>query len=208
MELRGFFSTEWPLHLRVSNMLNLDFHYLIHMLVCVFWINYTQAGKKSQLLRTVVQKGQLATALSSCTCWSPLPAQTSCVSIMHLVMLWAGAQIWEAWRRISSQWMQYPWRSGSSPIRSRLTGCFYFSGIWRKSLLCSLQDKLYQEEYLFVSTEEEREEISKKLSEASNWMEEEGYAAATKVLQLGYQSATVDIEITTWADRSNLIFLV
>lgn len=138
----------------------------------------------------------------------PTACQTSCVSIMHLVMLWAGAQIWEAWRRISSQWMQYPWRSGSSPIRSRLTGCFSFSGIWRKSLLCSLQDKLYQEEYLFVSTEEEREEISKKLSEASNWMEEEGYAAATKVLQLGYQSATVDIEITTWADRSNLIFLV
>lgn len=75
-------------------------------------------------------------------------------------------------------------------------------------MLCSLQDKLYQEEYLFVSTEEEREEISKKLSEASNWMEEEGYAAATKVLQLGYQSATVDIEITTRTDRSNLIFLV
>lgn len=77
-------------------------------------------------------------------------------------------------------------------------------------MLCSLQDKLYQEEYLFVSTEEEREEISKKLSEASNWMEEEGYAAATKVLQLGYQSATVDIEITTLitTSRSNLIFLV
>lgn len=64
-------------------------------------------------------------------------------------------------------------------------------------MLCSLQDKLYQEEYLFVSTEEEREEISKKLSEASNWMEEEGYAAATKVLQSRYQSATADIEITT-----------
>lgn len=44
------------------------------------------------------------------------------------------------------------------------------------------QDKLYQEEYQFVSTEEQREEISKKLSEASSWMEEEGYAAATKVL--------------------------
>lgn len=43
------------------------------------------------------------------------------------------------------------------------------------------QDKLQQEEYKFVSTEEEREEISKKLSEASNWMEEEGYTATTKV---------------------------
>lgn len=48
--------------------------------------------------------------------------------------------------------------------------------------LLFLQDKLYQEEYQFVSTEEQREEISKKLSEASTWMEEEGYAAATKVL--------------------------
>lgn len=46
----------------------------------------------------------------------------------------------------------------------------------------SSQDKLFQEEYQFVSTEEQREEISRKLSEASNWMEEEGYAATTKVL--------------------------
>uniref|UniRef100_A0A8C3LQ79 Hypoxia up-regulated protein 1 n=1 Tax=Chrysolophus pictus TaxID=9089 RepID=A0A8C3LQ79_CHRPC len=52
-----------------------------------------------------------------------------------------------------------------------------------ESFIFETQDKLYQEEYLFVSTEEEREEISKKLSEASNWMEEEGYAAATKELK-------------------------
>ncbi|XP_061449474.1 hypoxia up-regulated protein 1 isoform X2 [Rhineura floridana] len=45
------------------------------------------------------------------------------------------------------------------------------------------QDKLYQEEYQFVSTEKEREEISKKLSEASSWMEEEGYTATTKELK-------------------------
>uniref|UniRef100_A0A8B9CBG3 Hypoxia up-regulated protein 1 n=1 Tax=Anser brachyrhynchus TaxID=132585 RepID=A0A8B9CBG3_9AVES len=52
-----------------------------------------------------------------------------------------------------------------------------------ESFIFETQDKLYQEEYQFVSTEEEREEISKKLSEASNWMEEEGYAAATKELK-------------------------
>uniref|UniRef100_A0A8C2TKI9 Hypoxia up-regulated protein 1 n=1 Tax=Coturnix japonica TaxID=93934 RepID=A0A8C2TKI9_COTJA len=52
-----------------------------------------------------------------------------------------------------------------------------------ESFIFETQDKLYQEEYLFVSTEQEREEISKKLSEASNWMEEEGYAAATKELK-------------------------
>lgn len=61
------------------------------------------------------------------------------------------------------------------------------SVVWRECLLCSFQDKLYQEEYQFVSTEEEREEILKKLSEASNWMEEEGYAAATKVLLCGVE---------------------
>nr|XP_008122446.1 PREDICTED: hypoxia up-regulated protein 1 [Anolis carolinensis] len=45
------------------------------------------------------------------------------------------------------------------------------------------QDKLYQEEFQFVSTEEEREEITKKLSEVSSWMEEEGYTATTKELK-------------------------
>lgn len=60
--------------------------------------------------------------------------------------------------------------------------CSVLSSIRRERLLCSFQDKLYQEEYQFVSTEEQRDEISRKLSEASSWMEEEGYAAATKVL--------------------------
>ncbi|XP_042330358.1 hypoxia up-regulated protein 1 isoform X2 [Sceloporus undulatus] len=45
------------------------------------------------------------------------------------------------------------------------------------------QDKLYQEEYQFVSTAEEREDISKKLSKVSSWMEEEGYTATTKELK-------------------------
>ncbi|XP_053126053.1 hypoxia up-regulated protein 1 isoform X2 [Hemicordylus capensis] len=52
-----------------------------------------------------------------------------------------------------------------------------------EAFIFETQDKLDQEEYRFVSTEEEREEISKKLSEASSWMEEEGYAAMTKELK-------------------------
>lgn len=46
-----------------------------------------------------------------------------------------------------------------------------------------LQDKLYQEEYLFVVSEGEKEEISAKLREASEWMDEDGYAATTKQLR-------------------------
>lgn len=46
-----------------------------------------------------------------------------------------------------------------------------------------LQDKLYQDEYLAVVTEEEKEEISGKLSAASSWMDEEGYSASTKELK-------------------------
>ncbi|KAH0623377.1 hypothetical protein JD844_031650 [Phrynosoma platyrhinos] len=53
----------------------------------------------------------------------------------------------------------------------------------RNDFFVSYQDKLYQEEYQFVSTEEEREDISKKLSEVSNWMEEDGYTATTKELK-------------------------
>uniref|UniRef100_K7F5M5 Hypoxia up-regulated protein 1 n=1 Tax=Pelodiscus sinensis TaxID=13735 RepID=K7F5M5_PELSI len=52
-----------------------------------------------------------------------------------------------------------------------------------EAFIFETQDKLYQEEYQFVSTEEQREEISSKLSEASNWMEEEGYTATTKELK-------------------------
>ncbi|NXU59802.1 HYOU1 protein, partial [Turnix velox] len=52
-----------------------------------------------------------------------------------------------------------------------------------ESFIFETQDKLYQEEYQLVSTEEQREEIAKKLSEASSWMEEEGYTASTKELK-------------------------
>lgn len=50
-------------------------------------------------------------------------------------------------------------------------------------LVISLQDKLYQEEYVLVVTEEEKEQISSKLREASEWMDEDGYSAATKELK-------------------------
>ncbi|XP_007441553.1 hypoxia up-regulated protein 1 [Python bivittatus] len=52
-----------------------------------------------------------------------------------------------------------------------------------EAFIFETQDKLYQEEYQFVSSEEEREEISRKLSEASSWMEDEGYIAPTKELK-------------------------
>lgn len=48
--------------------------------------------------------------------------------------------------------------------------------------LC-LQDKLYQEDYQQVVTEEEKEQILASLREASDWMDEEGYAATTKLLR-------------------------
>ncbi|XP_030648690.1 hypoxia up-regulated protein 1 [Chanos chanos] len=52
-----------------------------------------------------------------------------------------------------------------------------------EAFIFETQDKLYQEEYQAVVTEEEKEEISGKLSEASNWMDEEGYSANTKELK-------------------------
>ncbi|XP_062869814.1 hypoxia up-regulated protein 1 [Trichomycterus rosablanca] len=52
-----------------------------------------------------------------------------------------------------------------------------------EAFIFETQDKLYQEEYLVVVTEEEKEEISGKLSEASAWMDEEGYSAGTRELK-------------------------
>lgn len=82
------------------------------------------------------------------------------------------AQIWES--------------AGSTPAQLQVSAlvflCLQGSVVFDHSACSVFQDKLYQEEYQFVSTEEQREEISKKLSEASSWMEEEGYAASTKVL--------------------------
>ncbi|XP_067910258.1 hypoxia up-regulated protein 1 isoform X1 [Heterodontus francisci] len=45
------------------------------------------------------------------------------------------------------------------------------------------QDKLYQDEYQAVSTQDERDQISSKLSEVSNWLDEDGYAATTQELK-------------------------
>ncbi|KAK5859282.1 hypothetical protein PBY51_003361 [Eleginops maclovinus] len=52
-----------------------------------------------------------------------------------------------------------------------------------EAFIFETQDKLYQEDYQLVVTEEEKEQISSKLSEASEWMDEEGYAASTKQLR-------------------------
>ncbi|XP_023690980.2 hypoxia up-regulated protein 1 [Paramormyrops kingsleyae] len=52
-----------------------------------------------------------------------------------------------------------------------------------EAFIFETQDKMYQDEYQAVLSEEEREQISGKLSEASTWMDEEGYTAATKELK-------------------------
>uniref|UniRef100_A0A671NAI8 Hypoxia up-regulated protein 1 n=1 Tax=Sinocyclocheilus anshuiensis TaxID=1608454 RepID=A0A671NAI8_9TELE len=52
-----------------------------------------------------------------------------------------------------------------------------------EAFIFETQDKMYQDEYLAVVTEEEKEQITGKLSEASNWMDEEGYTAGTKELK-------------------------
>lgn len=45
------------------------------------------------------------------------------------------------------------------------------------------QDKLYQDEYQLVVSEEEMAQITGKLREASEWMDEDGYSATTKELR-------------------------
>ncbi|XP_028664281.1 hypoxia up-regulated protein 1 [Erpetoichthys calabaricus] len=52
-----------------------------------------------------------------------------------------------------------------------------------EAFIFETQDKLYQEEYQNVITEDEKDQISGKLSEASSWLDEEGYSAATKDLK-------------------------
>ncbi|XP_044078600.1 hypoxia up-regulated protein 1 isoform X1 [Siniperca chuatsi] len=52
-----------------------------------------------------------------------------------------------------------------------------------EAFIFETQDKLYQEDYQLVVSEEEKEQIAAKLSEASDWMDEEGYAATTKQLR-------------------------
>lgn len=50
-------------------------------------------------------------------------------------------------------------------------------------MLFLVQDKLYQEEFQLVVSEEEKDQISAKLREASEWMDEDGYTATTKQLR-------------------------
>ncbi|NP_997868.1 hypoxia up-regulated protein 1 precursor [Danio rerio] len=52
-----------------------------------------------------------------------------------------------------------------------------------EAFIFETQDKLYQDEYQAVVTEEEKEQISGRLSVASSWMDEEGYRAGTKLLK-------------------------
>ncbi|XP_018097495.1 hypoxia up-regulated protein 1 isoform X2 [Xenopus laevis] len=52
-----------------------------------------------------------------------------------------------------------------------------------EAFIFETQDKLDQAEFKKVSTTEQREEISTKLSQVSTWLEDEGYAATTKELK-------------------------
>uniref|UniRef100_A0A665U3C3 Hypoxia up-regulated protein 1 n=1 Tax=Echeneis naucrates TaxID=173247 RepID=A0A665U3C3_ECHNA len=52
-----------------------------------------------------------------------------------------------------------------------------------EAFIFETQDKLYQDDYQLVVSEEEKEQISAKLSEASEWMDEDGYTATTKQLR-------------------------
>uniref|UniRef100_A0A9L0SKF4 Hypoxia up-regulated protein 1 n=1 Tax=Equus caballus TaxID=9796 RepID=A0A9L0SKF4_HORSE len=52
-----------------------------------------------------------------------------------------------------------------------------------EAFIFETQDKLYQPEYQEVSTEEQREDISGRLSAASTWLEDEGFGATTVMLK-------------------------
>lgn len=52
-----------------------------------------------------------------------------------------------------------------------------------EAFIFETQDKLYQPEYQEVSTEEQREEISGRLSATSTWLEDEGFEATTGMLK-------------------------
>ena len=52
-----------------------------------------------------------------------------------------------------------------------------------EAFIFETQDKLYQDKYQAVVAEEEKEQLSGKLSKASGWMDEEGYTAGTKELK-------------------------
>uniref|UniRef100_A0A8D0CH42 Hypoxia up-regulated protein 1 n=1 Tax=Scleropages formosus TaxID=113540 RepID=A0A8D0CH42_SCLFO len=57
-----------------------------------------------------------------------------------------------------------------------------------EAFIFETQDKMYQDEYQMVLSEDEKEEISTKLSEASSWMDDEGYTAGTKEMTRSLQT--------------------
>ncbi|KAM8741546.1 hypoxia up-regulated protein 1 [Acanthopagrus schlegelii] len=52
-----------------------------------------------------------------------------------------------------------------------------------EAFIFETKDKLYQEDYQLVVSEKEQEQISAKLKEVSEWMDEDGYGATTKQLR-------------------------
>ncbi|KAF3706804.1 Hypoxia up-regulated protein 1 Precursor [Channa argus] len=52
-----------------------------------------------------------------------------------------------------------------------------------EAFIFETQDKLYQDDYQLVLSEDDKGHISTKLKEASEWMDEDGYAATTKQLK-------------------------
>ncbi|XP_057676910.1 hypoxia up-regulated protein 1 isoform X1 [Corythoichthys intestinalis] len=78
-----------------------------------------------------------------------------------------------------------------------------------EAFIFETQDKLYQDDYQLVVTEEEREQISSKLSEASTWMDDEGYSATTgqlkeKLVQLKHVCKDMFFKVEErrkWPDR-------
>ncbi|KAK7904314.1 hypothetical protein WMY93_016921 [Mugilogobius chulae] len=52
-----------------------------------------------------------------------------------------------------------------------------------EAFIFETQDKMYQDDYQLVVSEEEQEQILAKLKEASEWMDEDGYSATTKELR-------------------------
>ncbi|TKS83822.1 Hypoxia up-regulated protein 1 [Collichthys lucidus] len=52
-----------------------------------------------------------------------------------------------------------------------------------EAFIFETQDKLYQDDYQLVVSEEEKEQMSTKLKEVSEWMDEDGYSATTKQLR-------------------------
>ena len=60
-----------------------------------------------------------------------------------------------------------------------------------EAFIFDTQDKLTQDDYIKCSTEEQREAISKKCLEASDWLDEQGDDTPTKVLGSSFYSSYI-----------------